>query len=249
MQLASSRPSRPSRHTNDGLGPASPPRRSTTHQQQPPSDSLPLPNQTPICPSPLPQPKPISTLPILLRQEKESRHQLATQRLEWAKEVLRFVQRTQPTLLSPTSGSKSSSLLGLDLVYDINDNSLLALIDTAITFILSLAHPAKPPSPVSANKLYAEAMFLSADLSSSGLFPKYKAKDLRTSFRAFETSAKAGFLPAWFRLGRDYEGVGDASRAIDCFNKGANGMEKSCLYVSGLIGLGVFCQVSIQMSG
>jgi hypothetical protein len=128
-------------------------------------------------------------------------------------------------------------LLGPDLTYDITDTSLLQLVDTAITFILSLAHPAQlstsssQPAPSPPDKLYAEALYLSADLSSTGLFPKYKPKDLRTSFRAFETSAKAGFLPAWFRLGRDYEGVGDVARAVDCFTKGASGMEKSCLYV------------------
>lgn len=246
----SPRPPSKSRHNARDAPPSSPSSKKLNGPPPPSSaHSIDLPSQTtPITPSPLPQPKPISTLPTLVQQEKESRHQLATQRLEWAKELLRYVQRTQPTILAPSpppssssssvNASKKNPLLGPDLTYDITDPSLLKLVDTAITFILSLAHPAQLATSSSSqsaslppDKLYAEALYLSADLSSTGLFPKYKPKDLRTSFRAFETSAKVGFLPAWFRLGRDYEGVGDVTRAVDCFTKGASGMEKSCLYV------------------
>jgi hypothetical protein len=131
----SPRPPSKSRHNARDAPPSSPSSKKLNGPPPPSSaHSIDLPSQTtPITPSPLPQPKPISTLPTLVQQEKESRHQLATQRLEWAKELLRYVQRTQPTILAPSpppssssssvNASKKNPLLGPDLTYDITDSS------------------------------------------------------------------------------------------------------------------------------
>ena len=58
----------------------------------------------------------------------------------------------------------------------------------------------------------------------------------RLAFQTFSSAARFGFLPAWFKLGRDYELVGDATRARECFERGAGvgGGKASvgCLYVS-----------------
>jgi len=146
-------------------------------------------------------------------------------RLSWAKQVLKHVRR-----LAPSSPNNNNNNLPLD-------PTVLILLSTALTFILSLAYPPTPPSASATSKdlVYAEALFLSADLSATGEFPTYKTKDLRTSFRCFESSARAGWQPSWYRLGRDYEGVGDPTRAVECFERGVKGLEKGCLYVSRLV--------------
>ena len=42
-------------------------------------------------------------------------------------------------------------------------------------------------------------------------------------------------MRGWFRLGRDYETVGDIGRANDCFERGENRGDCECTYVSCFI--------------
>lgn len=82
-------------------------------------------------------------------------------RLSWAKQVLKHVRR-----LAPSSPNNNNNNLPLD-------PTVLTPLSTALTFILSLAYPPTPPSASATSKdlVYAEALFLSADLSATGEFP------------------------------------------------------------------------------
>ncbi len=42
-------------------------------------------------------------------------------------------------------------------------------------------------------------------------------RDARQAFKDFESAARGGEVRGWFRLGRDYETVGDLGRAKDYF--------------------------------
>ncbi|KIJ23084.1 hypothetical protein M422DRAFT_196348, partial [Sphaerobolus stellatus SS14] len=46
-----------------------------------------------------------------------------------------------------------------------------------------------------------------------------------------ENAATRGWNKAWFRLGRDYEPVGDFDRARDCFERGLRAGVESCIYI------------------
>lgn len=80
----------------------------------------------------------------------------------------------------------------------------------------------------------AEATYLRATLASSGAWPDYVPPSPRAAFRDFEQAAKAGYPPAWFRLGRDYETVGDEKHARSCFERGVKHNVESCLYRMGM---------------
>jgi hypothetical protein len=78
----------------------------------------------------------------------------------------------------------------------------------------------------------AEAFYLRGALAASGMFPQYVTRDLRSSFKDYETAARTGYDAGWFKIGRDYEGVQDFRRATDVFERGVRLGEKNCLYVS-----------------
>ena len=66
------------------------------------------------------------------------------------------------------------------------------------------------------------------------MFPSVFPPSPREAFRDFETAARAGYAPAWFKLGRDYESVGDLARARDCFERGVRNGVGSCFYRIGM---------------
>ena len=66
------------------------------------------------------------------------------------------------------------------------------------------------------------------------MFPSVFPASPRDAFRDFETAARAGYAPAWFKLGRDYESVGDLNRARDCFERGVRNGVGSCFYRLGM---------------
>jgi hypothetical protein len=99
--------------------------------------------------------------------------------------------------------------------------------------LMSFCANAQPPYP----KYVAEALYWRACLSNSGEFPDLVPQNPRTAFRDFEAAARAGHFQAWFRLGRDYETVGDAVHARDCFERGVKYQVESCLYRMGMANL------------
>jgi len=93
----------------------------------------------------------------------------------------------------------------------ISDPTLVRWTDEALNHILASASSANPV-PL--------ALYLRGDLSASGSFPSYRSKDLKSSFRDFEAAANAGYVKAWFRIGRAYEDFGDIRRAVGAYEKG-----------------------------
>ncbi|KZS98298.1 HCP-like protein [Sistotremastrum niveocremeum HHB9708] len=147
------------------------------------------------------------------------------QRIAWAKDVLYLVDRSQG------AGGTSSNVGPAK----ITDPALYDLAGTAVQTILALAP--HPPLPAQAPPHLAEAVCLRGKLATSGSFPELIPSNPRTAFRDFEASARAGYGPAWFQLGRDYEGVGDLPRARDCFERGAKAGVESCCYRLGMANL------------
>jgi TPR repeat protein len=104
----------------------------------------------------------------------------------------------------------------------------------ALSYILESA---ASPNPVPL------ASYLRGDLSSSGAFPSYQPKDLKGSFRDFETAANGGYARAWFRIGRAYEDFGDTSRALSMYESGRQLNDAACSFrlamasLSGQLGL------------
>ncbi|BGO99503.1 hypothetical protein NBRC10513v2_003601 [Rhodotorula toruloides] len=122
-------------------------------------------------------------------------------KVAWAKQVLKFIERHQ------SSAGESSR---------ITDPTLVRWTDEALNHILASA---SSPNPVPL------ALYLRGELSSSGSFPSYRSKDAKSSFRDFEAAANAGYVKAWFRIGRAYEDYGDIRRAVGAYEKG---VEKGC---------------------
>lgn len=46
-----------------------------------------------------------------------------------------------------------------------------------------------------------------------------------------------GHAPSWFRIGRDYEVLNDAKRALDAYNRGVNASDTGCVYRLGMANL------------
>ncbi|KAL8280645.1 hypothetical protein RQP46_006968 [Phenoliferia psychrophenolica] len=117
-------------------------------------------------------------------------------RVAWAKQVLKYIERHQSL-----AGESSR----------INDPTLVRWTDEALTHILTSASSSSPV-PL--------ALYLRGELSSSGSFPSYRAKDPKTAFRDFEAASNAGYEKAWFRIGRAYEDFGDVRRAVGAYERG-----------------------------
>jgi hypothetical protein len=142
-------------------------------------------------------------------------------RLAWAQDVLRVLDRH----LYPAGQSDSAS----QAVYTPRSPfpaPLAELLDTAIPIIISDTTHADP-------KVSSLASYLKAKLLASGSCPDYLPRDPRQAFKDFESAARGGEVRGWFRLGRDYEGVGDIGRARDCFERGSKKGDVECTYVSG----------------
>jgi TPR repeat protein len=103
-----------------------------------------------------------------------------------------------------------------------------ALLGVAVPIIISCT--TQPFASVAATALYLRARLLA-----SGAYPDLLPRDQRQAFRDYEHAAKAGENRAWYRLGRDYEGVGDLGRARECFEKGVSRGDCECAYVSSSI--------------
>lgn len=129
-----------------------------------------------------------------------------TDKLRWAVQVLKYVERMR--------------MSGTEL-----DDSAKAWIEEAITEIVQCASNPQPKP---------EALYARGDLLASGAFPTYVSKDLRSAFSDFERSARMGWAPSWFRIGSDYEMLGDIARARTAYNRGVHQQEVGCMYRMGM---------------
>ena len=118
----------------------------------------------------------------------------------------------------------------------LSEPGLQRLADQAVDLVRTMA--GSSPAAAAQGQLLpahlAEALYLRASLEASGSFPAVFPASPRDAFRDFEASARAGYAPAWFKLGRDYESVGDAARARDCFERGVRSGVGSCFYRIGM---------------
>lgn len=184
----------------------------------------PIPFQAPPDPSlpsaPVDLVQPLPSLSALIDQEEATRAQSADCRLRWARQVFRFVFCTERLSGHDESVEPPGFVL--------EDPSLKQLVDQSISFIRALS---QTTSLANDELSSAEALYVLADLTASGCHPEFCHQNASSSLRMFEKSALMGWAPAWFRLGLHHEGAGDAKRANDCFRRGVQGEDQSCLYV------------------
>lgn len=139
--------------------------------------------------------------------------------IRWCRDVLWLVDKTQQV------GGSAPPLGPAQL----SDPQLQSLGEQAAALIQRIA----PPLPLqNAPPFLAEVVYMKGKLTSSGAFPDQAPPNPRDAFRCFEASARAGYAPAWFQLGRDYETVNDFNRARDCFERGVKAGVESCFYAS-----------------
>ncbi|KAK4687125.1 uncharacterized protein P7C73_g2982, partial [Tremellales sp. Uapishka_1] len=145
-------------------------------------------------------------------------------KLAWAQDVLRVHERhlypsgPPSDLTSPPQSPPSKAHVPA---------ALMDLLDQAIPIIISSTSLRDP-------SLAALASYLKAKLLASGSCAEYLPRDPRQAFKDFESAARGGEVRGWFRLGRDYEGVGDTGRAKDCFERGRNKGDGECTYRMGM---------------
>lgn len=82
-----------------------------------------------------------------------------------------------------------------------------------------------------------EALFLRGTLRSIGQFPHFWTMDLRRAFTDFETSARLGWLPGWYRIGQDYEMIQNVDHAKRAYERGSRLGDTGCLYRMGMASL------------
>lgn len=104
-------------------------------------------------------------------------------------------------------------------------DSLKDLVNQAVPIIISYTNHIH-------TNISALAIYLKAKLLSTGICPDFLPRDPRQAFKDFESAARGGEIRGWYRLGRDYEGVGDMTRARDCFERGVKRNDCESTYVS-----------------
>lgn len=138
-------------------------------------------------------------------------HALATgqerAKLEWARLVVKYVERVHGDAKHVT------------------DSTLIRYVDEAVA-VINRRCSATPPDVL--------ALFTRGDLRASGIFANYYPKDPKNAFNDFELSGRMGYAPSWFRVGRDYETMGDPVRALDAYGRGQANGDVGCLYRLGM---------------
>ena len=171
-------------------------------------------------------------LPDLPKLEADRERMLASgdapRKLKWAAEVMRFVERK----------ADSSKITEAPLVQYIDEaiGIVSALPPHTCVEILTLASASQINKQAGGSDPVAEALYLRGDLQASGAFPTYLRKDLRSAFNDFELAARMGYSASWFRIGRDYEVLGDVSRAKIAYDHGATAGDVGSVYVSVTLG-------------
>ncbi|KAG0140857.1 hypothetical protein CROQUDRAFT_83886 [Cronartium quercuum f. sp. fusiforme G11] len=186
-----------------------------------------------VIPTPVPSPPlsgssnrklsmPLVDLELLTQQYDQYFHvHDPLNQVKWAGKVLKFIERSQadskPTSSDPNATNTTTTR--------ISDPLLVKYTDIALKTILKHANVAQP---------VPEALYLRADLSSTGSFPSYKSKDLKMAFRDFEAAANLGYKLAWFRIGREYEAFEDWDRAVGAYEQGMSLGECASIYRLGM---------------
>ncbi|THU83516.1 hypothetical protein K435DRAFT_689452 [Dendrothele bispora CBS 962.96] len=151
-------------------------------------------------------------------------------KVTWCRDVLFLVERAHATATGTSPGSEPPAGPVM-----LEDPQLAKLAQIAVPIILQVANGASAyPSGNGMPPHVSEALYQRACLTASGAFPEHVKQNPRQAFRDFETSARAGFGRAWFRIGRDYEGFGDVPHAKECFERGCVRGVGSCLYRMGM---------------
>lgn len=152
-----------------------------------------------------------------------------TSKVMWCKDVLNALERAIQAAGANIGEGSAKDLLkpagGVSQAQVEQDAQMLRLGDAAVACLIGLLHP---PLPIGQSGVMpswlAEALFLRGQVIATGIFPERYAlpsgiwndanlplrlpKSPRDAFRDFEASARGGYAPAWFKLGRDYETVG-----------------------------------------
>ncbi|UZJ57052.1 hypothetical protein CBS101457_006372 [Exobasidium rhododendri] len=139
-------------------------------------------------------------------------------KLAWCKEVIKYVERK-------SEGTK------------ISEPTLIRYIDESMGCINRIASSQSP---------LVESLYLRGDLLASGAFPTYHRKNPKAAFNDFELSARMGYAPSWFRIGRDYELLEDVVRARDAYERGCAVKDVGCIYRMGMANL--LSQLNIPMN-
>lgn len=176
----------------------------------PPRSTAALPSLTATLPT-------LPTLTTALPSIQQPTHDPAL-KIAWCRDVLFLVDRLQQTSATDTPVGPAH----------ISDPQLARLVQIAVPIVLDIA--SNPPTPMPPH--VAEAVYLRATFAASGAYPDHVRQNPRSAFRDFESAARAGYVSAWFRLGRDYENFNDVSHAKDCFERGVKLGVESCAYVS-----------------
>lgn len=216
------------------------------HPPRQPSYSTPAPaRQTPSPPRDDGLTKAIPTVEMLSAALPSVQNQSGPLKLNWCRDVMLLADRAQQNAAMTTATEQPVGPL------HIADAQLSRLANIAVPMVLQLASPNPPINPLPV--WVAEAVYLRATFASSGSFPEHVPRNPRTAFRDFEASARAGYHPAWFRLGRDYENFNDFTHARDCFERGSKNGVESCVYrlamcnLMGQLGLPVNVQSGIAL--
>lgn len=193
--------------------PVEPPSAPSPPRMRVPSSApvAPVPQRAPPVRAPPAQPAPIhvplpDTKTLAEQRERAQRSGQESDLLHWSMQVVKYVERMQA---SDTQV----------------DEQVTQWIDEAIVQIVQAASLPDPP---------AEALYARGDLLAGGAFPTYVTKDLRSAFSDFERSARKGYAPSWFRIGRDYETLGDIARARSAYTRGVNLSDVSSTYRMGM---------------
>lgn len=196
--------SRPKLITNLSSPNPTPPYSPITRQQSPSSRKISL---------------PVVDLELLTQQYDEYFHvHDPFNQIKWAGKVLKFIEKSQSEPKPSPENSNATTTR-------ISDPLLVKYTDVALKTILKHASASQP---------LAEALYLRADLASTGSFPSYKSKDLKMAFRDFEAAANLGYKLAWFRIGREYEAFEDWDRAVGAYEHGMSLGDCASIYRLGM---------------
>ncbi|WVR04992.1 hypothetical protein IAU60_002004 [Kwoniella sp. DSM 27419] len=144
--------------------------------------------------------------------------------LAWAQDVIRLVDRHLNASIGPT-----------DFTHPDTPPPTTAHLPGPLRELLEMAVPIIIVVSTCPNaQTAATGLYLKAKLQSSGLCPEMLPKNQRLAFKDFESAARGGETRGWFRLGRDYEGVGDMQRAKDCYERGLKRGDCECAYRMGM---------------
>lgn len=169
-----------------------------------------------------PSTAPFPSVEDLTRSSGSLEYKSDLNQLQWAQDVVRLLDRhvnpSGQTNLTPSDPRSPAPIIRLP-------PPLNEIANRAVPIIISYtSHPA--------THIAALASYLRGKLLSTGVCDEFLPRDHRLAFIDFETAARGGEVRGWYKLGRDYEMMGDLGRAKDCFQRGQSKGECESTYVS-----------------